>query len=42
MHALQESVRQIRGTASGPRISVCHGAAGMFDDNEIDQGGIQA
>jgi hypothetical protein len=39
---LQASVRQMSGTASGARISVCHGAGGMFDDNEIDQGGIQA
>jgi hypothetical protein len=34
MYALQESVRQMRGTApaqiEGARISVCHGAGGMF------------
>ena len=34
MYALQESVRQIRGTAPaqipGARISVCHGVGGMF------------
>jgi acetyl-CoA acetyltransferase len=34
MYALQESVRQVRGTApaqiSGARISVCHGVGGMF------------
>jgi acetyl-CoA acetyltransferase len=35
MYALQESVRQMRGTARaqipGARISVCHGVGGMFD-----------
>jgi len=35
MYALQESVRQKRGTARaqipGARISVCHGVGGMFD-----------
>ena len=34
MYALQESVRQMRGTASaqipGAKISVCHGVGGMF------------
>ena len=34
MYALQESVRQMRGTAPaqipGARISVCHGVGGMF------------
>ena len=34
MHALQESVRQMRGTAlaqvPGAKISVCHGVGGMF------------
>ncbi len=34
MHALQESVRQMRGTAPAQipdaRISVCHGVGGMF------------
>jgi acetyl-CoA acetyltransferase len=34
MYALQESVRQMRGTAAaqvkGARISVCHGVGGMF------------
>jgi acetyl-CoA acetyltransferase len=34
MYALQESVRQTRGTAPaqipGARISVCHGVGGMF------------
>jgi hypothetical protein len=34
MHALQESVRQMRGSAPaqipGARISVCHGVGGMF------------
>jgi hypothetical protein len=34
MYALQESVRQMRGTAPpripGPKISVCHGVGGMF------------
>jgi acetyl-CoA acetyltransferase len=34
MYALQESVRQLRGTApaqvEGARISVCHGVGGMF------------
>ena len=34
MYALQESVRQLRGTApaqvSGAKISVCHGVGGMF------------
>jgi acetyl-CoA acetyltransferase len=34
MYALQESVRQIRGTAPaqipGAKISVCHGVGGMF------------
>jgi hypothetical protein len=34
MYALQESVRQMRGTAPaqipGVRISVCHGVGGMF------------
>ena len=34
MYALQESVRQLRGTASaqvpGARISVCHGNGDMF------------
>lgn len=29
MHALQESVRQIRGTASGPRISVWQYTVGV-------------
>lgn len=36
MYALQASVRQMRGSAPGAKISVCHGA--VFDDNEIDQG----
>ena len=34
MYALQESVRQMRGTAAaqvpGAKISVCHGVGGMF------------
>ena len=34
MYALQESVRQMRGTAPaqipGAKISVCHGVGGMF------------
>lgn len=34
MYALQESVRQVRGTAAakvaGVEISVCHGVGGMF------------
>jgi hypothetical protein len=34
MFALQESVRQMRGTApaqiEGAKISVCHGVGGMF------------
>jgi hypothetical protein len=34
MFALQESVRQMRGTApaqvQGAKISVCHGVGGMF------------
>ena len=34
MYALQESVRQLRGTAPaqvpGAEISVCHGVGGMF------------
>jgi hypothetical protein len=34
MYALQESMRQMRGTApaqiSGAKISVCHGFGGMF------------
>ncbi len=34
MYALQESVRQMRGSAPaqipGARISVCHGVGGMF------------
>jgi hypothetical protein len=34
MHALQESVRQIRGSAPaqipGAKISVCHGVGGML------------
>ena len=34
MYALQESVRQMRGTAPGQipgaKISVCHGVGGMF------------
>jgi len=34
MYALQESVRQLRGTAQaqipGANISVCHGVGGMF------------
>jgi hypothetical protein len=34
MYALQESVRQIRGTApvqvADAKISVCHGVGGMF------------
>jgi acetyl-CoA acetyltransferase len=34
MYALQESVRQMRGTApaqiEGAQISVCHGVGGMF------------
>jgi hypothetical protein len=34
MYALQESVRQVRGTAPAQipdaKISVCHGAGGMF------------
>jgi len=34
MYALQEGVRQMRGTAPaqipGARISVCHGVGGMF------------
>jgi hypothetical protein len=34
MHALQESVRQMRGSAPaqipGARISVCHDVGGMF------------
>jgi hypothetical protein len=35
MYALQESVRQMRGTAPRPqipgaKISVCHGVGGMF------------
>ena len=34
MYALQESVRQIRGTApaqvEGAKISVCHGVGNMF------------
>jgi acetyl-CoA acetyltransferase len=34
MYALQEGVRQLRGTAAaqvkGARISVCHGVGGMF------------
>jgi len=33
MYALQESVRQMRGTAPAPipaKISVCHGVGGMF------------
>ena len=34
MYALQESVRQLRGTAAaqveGAEISVCHGVGGMF------------
>jgi len=35
MYALQESVRQMRGTAPaqipGAKISVCHGVGGVFD-----------
>jgi len=34
MYALQESVRQMRGTAPaqipGAKISICHGVGGMF------------
>jgi len=34
MYALQESVRQMRGTApaqvEGAKVSVCHGVGGMF------------
>ena len=34
MYALQESVRQMRGTAAaqvqGAKMSVCHGVGGMF------------
>jgi hypothetical protein len=34
MYALQESVRQMRGTAAaqieGAKTSVCHGVGGMF------------
>ena len=34
MYALQESVRQMRGTAAaqirGAQVSVCHGVGGMF------------
>jgi hypothetical protein len=34
MYALQESARQMRGTApaqtSGAKVSVCHGVGGMF------------
>jgi hypothetical protein len=34
IYALQESVRQVRGTAPaqipGAKISVCHGVGGMF------------
>ena len=34
MYALQESVRQMRGTAPaqipGAKVSVCHGVGGMF------------
>jgi acetyl-CoA acetyltransferase len=34
MYALQESVRQLRGTAAaqveGAKLSVCHGVGGMF------------
>jgi hypothetical protein len=34
MYALQESVRQLRGTAAaqvpGAQISLCHGVGGMF------------
>jgi hypothetical protein len=34
MYALQESVRQMRGTAAaqvaGAKVSVCHGVGGMF------------
>jgi hypothetical protein len=34
MYALQESVRQVRGTAAaqvnGVELSVCHGVGGMF------------
>jgi hypothetical protein len=38
MYALQESVRQMRGTAPaqipGAKISVCHGVGGMFAASE--------
>ena len=50
MYALQESVRQMRGTAPaqipGAKISVCHGVGGMFaasrHDHHVERGALKA